>query len=266
MFEYPEMKTLARQMETAIIGKTVESVDEVESIFSHEDYTPCHHGTVKAIEFAPPGVAIMLDNGYGILMRDAGGKLLYNQTPVAVPQNYAVLVKFTDGSSLFYAAGLGASWLAAVTYGDWEKQKLDNKKFDPLADHSFGDYLKFINNTPLEEAKKPVKTFLGTNIFGVRGAFAAEILLYAKVHPSVQLRKLSEPQHERIYHAMQSVLTNACEKGGRVSEFDLFGQRGGYIAMAERKHIGENCPVCGGILGKVTVGGVTAFCPECQAK
>ena len=86
------------------------------------------------------------------------------------------------------------------------------------------------------------------------------------VYPSTQLRKINDEQHERIYKSMKSVLTTACEKGGRKNEFNLFGQKGNYIAMAERKHIGEDCPVCGNILGKVSFGGVTAFCPNCQVK
>lgn len=113
---------------------------------------------------------------------------------------------------------------------------------------------------------KPVKTFLATNISGVMSSFAAEILLYAKIYLSVQLKKLSEEQHKRIYDSMKSVLTTACEKGGRANEVDLYGHKGKYIAMAERKHIGENCPLCGNTLGKISVGGVTAFCPNCQIK
>lgn len=141
-----------------------------------------------------------------------------------------------------------------------------NQKFNPFATNSFNDYLGFINEKPAEEIKKPVKTFLATNISGVMSTFAAEILLYAMVHPSVQLRKLSDEQHKRIYESMKSVLATAYEKGGRVNEFNLYGQKGNYIAMAERKHIGEDCPICGNILGKISVGGVTAFCPNCQTK
>ena len=47
---------------------------------------------------------------------------------------------------------------------------------------------------------------------------------------------------------------------------DLFGNSGYYRAMAERKHIGEPCPVCGRALEKISVGGAFAHCPACQAK
>ena len=279
MFEYPEIKTLARQMKNEIIGKTVQSIEEVENIYSNENYSPCNNGTVKEIECVAPGLYIMLDNGYGIMMKDAGGKLLYNKTSSGIPKNYGVIIKFTDGSNITYSAGLGACWLSSVSHEDWQKQKADNKMFDPLAGNTFEDYIEFINSlpkyiinnnyilkNPIEEIKKPIKTFLSTNVFGVKSTFAAEILLYAKVYPSTQLRKLNEEQHKRIYNSMKFVLTSACEKGGRVNEFNLYGQKGNYIAMAERKHIGEDCPVCGTTLGKVSVGGVTAFCPNCQVK
>ena len=61
MFEYPEMKTLARQMENEIIGKTIETIEAVKNIYSNEDFNPCNNGTVKGIDCVAPGLYIMLD-------------------------------------------------------------------------------------------------------------------------------------------------------------------------------------------------------------
>ena len=96
--------------------------------------------------------------------------------------------------------------------------------------------------------------------------FAAEILLYAGIHPSIQLNKLSQIEHEHIYNSMKDVLKSAAEKGGRITERDLYNMKGTYLAMTERKHIGEHCPVCDHILEKNSSGGVTAFCPNCQKR
>jgi formamidopyrimidine-DNA glycosylase len=118
----------------------------------------------------------------------------------------------------------------------------------------------------MEDAKQAVKVYLSKHVGGVMSAFAGEILLYAGVHPSVQIGKLGAEVHARIFVAMRDVLSRAEAAGGRATEVDLFGMPGGYRAMAERKHIGEPCPVCGRALEKISVGGVIAFCPACQAK
>ncbi len=271
MLEYPEIKTIVSQMQTELIGKTVESgtmVNKNSNMFMNEDhaaqYSLLNGGTVTRIECLPPEIYIMLDNCYGILFCQCGGKILLNESKP--PKNYNIIFNFTDGCSLTYIMMLFTLGIFAISHNEWQNRIQANPKFDPLGNNSFEDYIDFINRRPEEETKKPVKTFLATNISGVMSTFAAEILLYAKVYPSVQIRKLDWEQHERIYNSMKSVLTSACEKGGRVNEFNLYGQKGNYTAMAERKHIGENCPVCGSILGKISVGGVTAFCWKCQKK
>ena len=271
MLQYPEIKIIVSQMQAELIGKTVEFGSLVKSnsnMFMAENNAAQYHllngGTVRCIEMLAPDIYIMLDNGYGILICQSGGKILFNKSKP--PKNHNIIFNFTDGSSLTYTMMLHSMGFIAISHEDWRNRIKSNTKFDPLCNNTFEDYLSFINNRPKEEIKKPAKTFLATNILGVISSFAAEILLYARVHPSVQARKLNKEQHKRIYDSMKSVLTNAYEKGGRVNEFNLYGQQGHYIAMAERKHIGENCPLCGNILGKTTVGGVTAFCPNCQIK
>jgi len=271
MLEYPEIKTIASQMNTELIGKTIESgmmVKKNNNLFMCEypaaQYDLLNGGTITWIETLAPEIYIVLDNGYGILFCQCGGKILYNKT--VPPKHHNVIFQFTDGSSLTYSMMLFSLGIYAISHEDWQNRIKRSLKFDPLGNHSFENYIDFIKGKPDEEIKKPVKIFLATNIAGVMSTFAAEILLFAKVHPSVQLGKLSDEQHKSIYESMKSVLTVACDKGGRENEFDLHGQKGNYIAMAGKKHIGEECPICGNILGKISVGGVTAFCPNCQIK
>jgi len=273
MLEYPEIRTIVRQMENEIIGKTIESgamVKHNSNMFMNEghaaQYSLLNGGTIVGIECLAPDFYIMLDNGYGIMIRQSGGKILYNRTPAEIPKNYNIIFKFTDGGSITYTMSLFTLGFYAVPHDDWQKRKHDNQKFDPFGDNVFDDYIDFINKRPADETKKPVKTFLAANISGVMSTFAAEILLHAKIYPSTQTKKLSEAEHKSIYDAMKRILAEAADAGGRVSEYDLYGARGSYTAMTERKYIGQSCPVCGGILEKNSTAGVTAFCPKCQIK
>lgn len=272
MFEYPEITTIVQQMKTELTGKTVDSGELTKkngNMFMGENdaakYSLLNGGTVVQIDCHAPDIYVELDNGYGIMICQSGGKILYNKTKSDVPKNYNIIFAFTDGSSLTYTMSLFTLGIYAVSREEWLKRKQGSDKFDPFNDTSYDDYINFMNKAD-EHGKTAVKLFLSTKIAGVMSTFAAEILLYAQIYPSTPLRKLSEFEHKRIYETMKHIITSAGNRGGRTSEHDLYGRKGGYTAMAERKHIGGECPICGGVLEKNSTGGVTAYCPRCQIK
>ena len=53
--------------------------------------------------------------------------------------------------------------------------------------------------------------------------------------------------------------------GGRYDEFDLYGNRGGYVRIMDKNATGRPCPACGGEVAKVQyLGGACYLCPDCQ--
>lgn len=273
MLEYPESYTIARQMKDALLGKTVshgEYVNPNANIFNPEGapgrFPYAAGGTVTDVVYHAPDIYIVLDNGYGILFRQGGGKIRYSGTDAGVPKKYNFRFTFSDNSSLTYSVLLWSYGVDVIDHAAWAEhmRKTDETRLQPLG-CSFSEYLAYVKSH-MEDPKQPAKTYLAKNLAGIMSTFAGEILLYAGIHPSTQIGKLDDATHERLYHAMVDVLERACKAGGRTSEVDLYGQPGGYPAMSERKHIGEPCPKCGHPLGKASVGGVIAFCPKCQAK
>ncbi|MCL1792900.1 MAG: hypothetical protein FWG34_03430 [Oscillospiraceae bacterium] len=272
MLEYPEINTIVKQMRTELPGKTVESgklTKKNGNMFMGENdaakYRLVNGGIIAQIDYLAPDIYIELDNGYGIMICQSGGKILYNSTQSDIPKNYNIIFTFTDGSSLTYTMSLFTLGIYAVSHEDWRNRKQSSNKFDPLGDSSYEDYINFIKKDETQE-KTAVKLFLSNKIAGIMSTFAAEILLHAGIYPSTPLNKLSDIEHKRIYETMKQIITSANAQGGRTSEYDLYGRKGGYTAMAERKHIGGECPICGGGLEKNTTGGVTAYCPYCQTK
>ena len=273
MLEYPEIKTIVSQMQIELIGKTIESgklIKKNNNMFMGDNdellrYNYLKGGKVIQIECLAPDFYIKLDNGYGIIICQSGGRILYNKSPSDIPKNYNIIYNFTDDSNLTYTVSLFTLGIYAITHDEWQDRIINNRMFDPLNGGSFDDYLNFIKKCNDQE-KLAIKIFLSKNMNGIMSTYAAEILLYAKIYPSTQLKKLNTEEHKRIYESMKRVINSACEKGGRISEYNLYGQKGSYVAMAERKHIGDNCPICGGLLEKNSTGGVTAFCPMCQVK
>jgi formamidopyrimidine-DNA glycosylase len=259
-------------MEHELIGKTIQSGEVVKrnsNMFMGSSeaiqYDCLTNGTVVGIESMPPNIYILLNNDWGILIRQSGGKILYNKTASDIPKNHNIIFHFTDGGSLTYTMNLFTLGIIAVSLGEWQSIKQLDTRFDPLGDSSLEGYMGFIN-ADKDYLAKPVKLFLTNHMMGISSTFAAEILLHAGIYPSTRLNKLTADEHKRIYETMKRVLNTATEAGGRTSETDLYGVKGRYVAMAERKHIGEGCPVCGNTLEKNSTGGVTAFCPCCQVK
>lgn len=272
MLEYPEVITIVKQMQAELIGRTVQSgmvVKKNSNMFMSESdaerYGALCGGKVTQIDCQAPDFYIMLDNGYGILVCQSGGKLLFNATEADRPKTYNIVFEFTDGSSLTYTMSLFTLGFFAATHDEWLSRKQADTKFDPLGEASFEGYQAYLGSHA-DQGKSAIKLFLAKNMLGVMSSFAAEALLYAKVHPSTQVGRLSDAEHRSVYEAMRMVLTAAADAGGRTSEHDLYGNKGRYLAQAERKRIGQDCPLCGGVLAKASVGGVTAFCPSCQPK
>ncbi len=273
MLEYPESYTIARQLKESILGKSVtggEYVNPNANIFNPEGaaerYPRSVGGTVTDIVYHAPDIFIVLDNGHGILFRQGGGKILYQDSAVQRPDKYNFRFSFSDGSSLTYSVMLWSYGVDVIDHEAWGMltRNADAMRFQPMSG-SFQEYLAFVKGH-MEDPKQAVKIYLTKSIAGIMSTFAGEILLHAGMHPSTHIGKLDDGAHERVFSAMRDVLTRACEAGGRSSEYDLYGQPGCYRAMSERKHIGQPCPVCGDPLEKVSVGGVIAFCPKCKAK
>lgn len=273
MLEYPEMYTIAQQMKQCIVGKTIQSGELHKgnsnlfmSAADADNYKLLDNGKITNIEFYTPDIYIYLDNGYGILICQCGGKFLYHQYISKIPDNHTIHFAFTDGTALSYTMKLWSLGIFAIKHEDWEQRKKANaaKQFHPL-NGTEEEFIDFVKKVSIEDPLAS-KTFLAKYAAGIMSSCAGAILLKACVHPSKKINALTEEEQRRIYESMYTIISEACEKGGRSSETDLFGSKGGCTTITERKDIGKPCPNCGNTLQKISVGGIMAYCPQCQKK
>ncbi|RJO61550.1 bifunctional DNA-formamidopyrimidine glycosylase/DNA-(apurinic or apyrimidinic site) lyase [candidate division WS5 bacterium] len=105
-------------------------------------------------------------------------------------------------------------------------------------------------------------------VAGIGNIYADEILWASRVHPLSASSKLQDKDIEAIYENTRKILRLAIKRRGTsTSDFrDTKGLKGTYGDLRNvYQREGMPCPVCGGPVRKIKVGGRgTHFCPRCQ--
>lgn len=112
-----------------------------------------------------------------------------------------------------------------------------------------------------------MKAFLATEqrIPGLGNGVLQDILLAAGLHPKRKISGMTEERRRKIYDAVQGTLERMTAAGGRDTEKDFFGRKGGYQTFLSKKTVGKPCPYCGNPIQKMNyLGGTVYFCPFCQ--
>jgi formamidopyrimidine-DNA glycosylase len=100
-------------------------------------------------------------------------------------------------------------------------------------------------------------------VAGIGNAYADEILWKARIHPYRKRTELGSEEIERLYLAMQEILSESIDKVREAMGDDIHLKPRGFFAVHMRG--GEICPRCGGNISEVTAGGkITNFCRTCQ--
>jgi formamidopyrimidine-DNA glycosylase len=110
------------------------------------------------------------------------------------------------------------------------------------------------------------KAFLTTEqrILGLGNGAAQDILFTAKIHPRRKMSTLSDADLNVLFKAIKSVLADMRQNGGRDTEYDLLGCRGGYKTILSKNTVNKPCPICNTLIKKESyLGGSIYFC-ECQ--
>jgi formamidopyrimidine-DNA glycosylase len=112
----------------------------------------------------------------------------------------------------------------------------------------------------LEKKRGKIKAVLMDQsvLAGIGNVYADEILFQSRIHPESSADKLKEKELKAIFKNIKPVMETAIfYQGKRKSLPDNF------IIPYRKK--GEACPVCGGKIEMMRIGGrATYFCPFCQ--
>jgi formamidopyrimidine-DNA glycosylase len=275
MFELPEMVNLARQTNDTLQGKTVQKGQLGNSPHkfvwynrTHDEFEELTRGkTVGKARSQGRFLFLPLEPGYVLLIGECGGKALYHPPGSKLPKKYHLYITFDDDSFFTVTTQM---WGAMELYEEGKEQERDyvkGMKTTPSEPEFTYDYFSSFVDDLLEGQKRSAKALLTQDqiIPGLGNAIAQDILFRARLHPRHPIADLTPDQRKALYTAIVDTVGEVIELGGRYDEYDLHGNRGGYVRLMDKNALGRPCPACGGEVEKIQyLGGACYLCPSCQ--
>ena len=276
MIELPEAYVLAGQINDNLVGKTIKSAVANASPHAFAMYTgdpAAYDGKLSGKKITG---AAKPDAGYtcgGNVEINCGDMVLVITTPIKYhapkakfPPKHQLLIQFDDLSHISCTVQMwGCMYCMTTEEAAKPGSFYTERKPDPLTDEFDAAYFDLLWN-----AVKPnisVKAFLATEqrIPGLGNGVLQDILWNARIHPKKKLQDITGAEKEQLFHSVKTTLLAMREQGGRDTERDLYGQKGGYKTVLSSKTIKNPCPACGDMITREAyLGGNIYYCFGCQ--
>lgn len=273
MIEYPESYTIARQFEKELNGRTITSCIRGNSPhkfafynLDKEEYEAKIVGKTIGKSTNKHMCSITsLDSQLVLILGGGGEKIRLHKKGDEPPKKYHLLLGFDDGRYLSVAIS-GWGMVTLCTRKELDRNPCLSKVRVDTQNEGFTT--KKLKEMVEAEAKNPsVKYFLVSEpgISGIGNGMCQEVLFEAGIHPKTKIKSLTETEIDGLHRALRTVVSKACELGGRDNETDIYGNVGGFETRMTAKTAGTPCPNCGTRIEKIAwLGGNCYFCPKCQ--
>ena len=275
MFELPECTTLARQMNETIKGKMIAGGNLGNSPHKFVWYNRSDTEFSTLVKEKKVGRAyvkgrwifIPIEPGFVLVLGECGGKVLYHQPGGKPPKKIHLQLLFDDDSFLTVTTQMWGGMELFDKGDELEREHIKGMRRTP-ADAGFTlEYFDSLIGTLIPEKKRSVKALLTQEqiIPGLGNAIAQDIMYRAGLHPRYPIGELDNQQRQALYTSTMDTVAEVTAVGGRYDEFDLFGERGGYVRLMDKNAAGKPCPRCGTEVRKIQyLGGACYLCPTCQ--
>jgi len=275
MFELPEMVTLCRQINDTLRGRAILRGELGNSPHKFvwynrtpEEFERLTRGkTVGEATSRGRWLFVPLEPGYVLVLGECGGKVLFHPPRSKFPKKYHLHLIFEDESFLTVTTQM---WGAMELYeqgAEQDRHYVKGMRTTPVEPEFTFDYFDTLVENLATGKKRSAKALLTQDqiIPGLGNAIAQDILFRARLSPRHPIADLDAEQKRALYDAIMNTVGEVIEEGGRYDEFDLYGNRGGYVRIMDKNAVGRPCPGCGGEVKKTQyLGGACYFCPTCQ--
>ena len=280
MPELPEVETIRRQLEKAILNKKIAKVEVLSQKQFPQNPKLVEGEKILAVERRAKLLIFRLTHGKNLIAHlKLSGQLVWQPTlrnriklkkPVQTIGEYlpskSTRVIFTIGKGrLFFNEMRKFGWIKLLSNQQLEKE-LERYGIEPFrTDFTLTSFEKI-----LKASRKAIKQVLldQEKIAGIGNIYANEALYLAKIHPSTPSNHLKAEQVKTLKNNLLKVLKLGLKYGGASDEYYLHPDttKGTY-----QNHFliygkaGKPCKKCGSIIKRISVSGRgTYFCPKCQ--
>ena len=265
MPELPEVETIKRELEQALVGKKITGVIVNNPRVIREPKTEnfvkgVSGSTIKNILRKAKLLILELSGGrYLTIHLKMTGQLVYpgdgKKSRISFKLSNGKLLDFND-QRLFAELRL---------VSDWKKLKF----IQGLGPEPFGiNAARF--KEMLDNKKTKIKPLIMDQSFisGVGNLYAAEALFRARIDPGRPAASLTGKEKERLLKEINETLKEAIKyKGSSIDQYvQLSGRQGDYVKYHKvYGREGKPCLACGTPVKRIALGGRgTYFCPRCQ--
>lgn len=287
MPELPEVETVKSGLQRLLPGLAVASVShDIAKSFPNAQADVSEfliNATVTAVTRRAKVLMIELSTKYTLLVHlKMTGQLVFQSTNTRFGAGHPndslvnelpdkstrVHIVFTDGSSLFFNDQRKFGWMRLLPTA--EVPQLDFfKKVGPEPLSSDFTWQQFRDRLLRRKGSNIKAVLLDQAIIaGVGNIYADESLWGAKIHPTTQVKDISESKIRALFISLREVLQLSIDKGGSSNHtyVDAEGNRGSYMQFANVfRREGQPCNRCGTAIEKSRVAGRgTHVCPHCQ--
>ena len=275
MIELPEALVIARQMKKDLKGKQIAYGNRGNSTHkfafssgSSKEYEAIFQGkTIGRTTAHGMSILTAIGKDHKLVLGCGGERILLHEKEGKLPKKYHLLLHFEDGTSLTVTvSGWGNTLLLPASEAD-KHAHVKEDRITPLDDAFTLDHFQQLFAQVNPESSKSIKYFMITEpgVWGIGNGCLQDILFRAKIHPRRRVVDMDEGEQHALYDALKGTLNKMIELGGRSSEYDLYGSRGGYVRILDSKTKGKPCPACGTPIEKIQyLGGACYLCPSCQ--
>lgn len=216
------------------------------------------HG--KHLALTTDGPVLVASFGRAGWMRELSAEADHAEgAPVAAP---VATMPYRDGGGfVFTDAGDWLSFGLSIVGDVHEVASIAKLGPDPLS----GSFTRDDLDRVTRGRRKQLKALLQEqeSIAGIGNAYSDEILHVARLSPLVHAAALDDAQRERLFAAIDDVLTGALAARSGVPIADLKAHK--VASMRVHGRTGEACPVCGGEVADIPGSkGSAQYCPVCQ--
>ena len=276
--ELPEAQILAMQMNKELTGKRVKtySLQDCERLqrigFVNKDiraFDQLVNRKVETVISRGNAIRVKLDNEVNLILSpEYGGEIFYHTNATATPEKFHLRIDFNDDTALTVRL-ISMGGIHVMQNSDLMNSYIFKRDFNPNVlspadkEFTFERFSKLLADN--NRALKSVLVGKDAVVVGLSNSAFQDILYRSKLHPKRKASELSAGEQRALFDAVRNVLQERIRLGGKDQFLDLHGKQGGYTPAMGPNMKQQNCPTCGTLIEKLSIGGGQVFlCPKCQ--